>query len=231
MQNDLFKLDVKWVAHRGLSSKSIENTIDSFENAAKLPFFGMECDIHLTKDGKIIVHHDSNVKRLTGVDKLIKETEFKELLEIPFSFPTLEEYLDICKKGEKQAVIELKGQFTEDNVKYIYEECKKLQDLDKITFISFNRDYLKWMRKIDKTIKLELLLGEFTLADYEYLTENRINLDMYHKNVTRELVEMLKEKDLTVNVFTVNTWEDAKRMIACGVDYITTDGILDFTTY
>ena len=57
-------------AHRGASAYAPENTMEAFRLAEQMHADGIELDVHLTRDGAIVVTHDENVKRVTGgVDK------------------------------------------------------------------------------------------------------------------------------------------------------------------
>lgn len=60
----------KFIAHRGLSGIETENTVAAFLAAANRSYYGIETDVHLTKDGKFILIHDDRTKRLCdmGVD-------------------------------------------------------------------------------------------------------------------------------------------------------------------
>ena len=72
----------KIYAHRGFSEKYPENTMLAFRKAAEIGAEGIEIDVHLTKDGELVVMHDENTIRTTGVDALIKDLtldEFKAL--------------------------------------------------------------------------------------------------------------------------------------------------------
>ncbi len=62
MNNIIFNKKTKWIAHRGLSYKYPENSIPAFENAAMLPFYGIETDIHILKDRQIVTHHDDYIR-------------------------------------------------------------------------------------------------------------------------------------------------------------------------
>ena len=62
------KYQTKFIAHRGLSGLEKENTMCAFVSAGARSYYGVECDIHKTKDGKYVVCHDSNVKRVSGID-------------------------------------------------------------------------------------------------------------------------------------------------------------------
>ena len=113
---EVIKIDskkVKMVAHRGLSGIEVENTIDAFNLASKHTYFGIETDIHVTLDGKYIVHHDDNLERICGVDMVIEETNYDDLRKIKGLglsatwryydellgiFPECEKYLEIIPK-------------------------------------------------------------------------------------------------------------------------------------
>ena len=67
----------KIYAHRGFSEKYPENTMLAFRKAAELGVEGLEIDVHLTKDGELVVMHDENTVRTTGVNALIKDLTLK----------------------------------------------------------------------------------------------------------------------------------------------------------
>ena len=64
---------VRMIAHRGVSGLERENTNAAFVAASNRSYFGIETDVHVTRDGKFIIHHDDNIKRMTGVDAVIEE--------------------------------------------------------------------------------------------------------------------------------------------------------------
>ena len=70
-------------AHRGLfdNKKIVENTISAFKKAL-LDNLNIELDIRVTKDKKIIVFHDDNIKRLTGINRLVKDMSYDELSKV-----------------------------------------------------------------------------------------------------------------------------------------------------
>ena len=66
-------------AHRGASGYAPENTLEAFALADKMKADGIELDVHLSKDGEIIVTHDENVQRVTcGVDAMVKDLTLAE---------------------------------------------------------------------------------------------------------------------------------------------------------
>jgi glycerophosphoryl diester phosphodiesterase len=78
------------ISHRGGCGESYENTLQAFQNAVDLGTQMLELDVHITKDDVVVVSHDQNLKRTTGRDAMIKQTDFIDLPpyqhEIPIDF-------------------------------------------------------------------------------------------------------------------------------------------------
>src|SRR4051812_29882492 len=73
---------VEVIGHRGASHDAPENTVASFEEAWRQKADAAELDMYLTKDGKLVVIHDANTKRTTGVDKKVVEQTLDELKKL-----------------------------------------------------------------------------------------------------------------------------------------------------
>lgn len=107
--NDLKGL---YIAHRGIHTGNIiENTIPAFSFALekKVP---IELDIHILKDGSLVVFHDENLKRLVGIDRNISDYTYDELKKITFPdtnihIPLFEDVLDLIS-GKVLLVVEIK---------------------------------------------------------------------------------------------------------------------------
>ena len=122
------KGNVKMIAHRGLSGMKLENTVDAFEEAGQRSYYGIETDVHVTKDGKYVIVHDDSLERIAGLDIVVEETEYEALRALRFKdvygnseeqnmyLPSLDEYLEICKKYNKQAILELKNKMEPEDV-------------------------------------------------------------------------------------------------------------------
>ena len=226
---------VKMIAHRGLSGILLENSLPAFELAGQKSYYGIETDVHVTKDGKYIIFHDDDLKRIVGLDMVIEETDYATLRALRFKdvygdsdkedmfLPSLDEYLETCKKYDKQAILELKNKMQPQDVLGIAKTVKNSGWFDRTTFISFSSENLVELRKIYPTADAQYLLENMSEQDFQFAVENRLDVDMYWLSVTKKQVERLHEEGLKVNCWTVDDKEDAKRMLRCGVDFITSN--------
>lgn len=219
----------KFIAHRGLPSKVLENTLEGFQRAAKLPFFGIETDVHLTLDQLPILHHDDNLLRLANIDLNINESSYEVIsslrLKDKYNIPLLDAYISICKTHHKVAIIELKPEFTIDQIKFIIENIKTQDYLDHVIFISFHRDNLLKLRPILQDSIVQLLTDKFDDEIFEFLIKNRFDLSIHHSQVTKDLIELLHNHKIKISTWTVNDKVLMERLAKLGIDYITTDGI------
>lgn len=165
------KLDVllkQRYAHRGLHRKPVvpENSMAAFERAVQ-EGFGIELDIHLTRDGKLAVIHDSSLKRTCGVDLHIEDVTLEDakmyfLEQSQQRIPELSEVLDLVA-GRVPLIVELKAGKTkagEDTTKKLCQEAVSALDKYKDAYEgkpgtfsvlycveSFSPVAVKWFRK------------------------------------------------------------------------------------
>ena len=233
------KIDSKqalMVAHRGVSGLEKENTNLAFVAAGNRSYWGIESDVRKTADGYFVMIHDKDTLRVAGVDRKVSETDFKALRGIPFydvdgseervdiRIPTLNEYLRICRDYGKIAVLELKGSIQSEDVEKVIRVVEAEYDLEKTVLISFHKEKLISARALRPDVKLQWLVQkELPEGMLKTLQDYRMDLDISYKIVTKELVDDVHSIGAKINVWTVNHVEDAERMIAYGVDYITTN--------
>lgn len=229
------KKQAKMVAHRGVSGLEAENTCAAFVAAGNRSYFGIETDVHVTKDNQIAVIHDDNTIRVSGVDKIVEESTLEELQSIPLynkeqgvyrtdlRIPTLADYISICKRYDKIAVLELKNRMTPEAIAQIVDIIKEQDYLENVIFISFSWDNVADLRKMLPEQKVQFLIGTYDEALIEKLISHRIDLDIRYTSVTKELVDILHKHNLEINCWTVDKAEDAKQLIEWGVDYITSN--------
>jgi glycerophosphoryl diester phosphodiesterase len=133
------------IGHRGAKGIAPENSLYGFKKAIELGIDGIELDVHLTKDGKLIVIHDMDLQRLAGLRIPIKQFTFKELKEYDISkfFTKNQEKIMEKLPEEKKYFLELRT--IQDNSFYlnVYEQLTK----KKISF------YLHWDGKRFDVVK------------------------------------------------------------------------------
>lgn len=226
---------VKMVAHRGFNLYETENTCAAFVAAGNRSHFGIETDIHVTRDGEFVIIHDDRTGRVAGDDLCVEETCLETLRGIrlldkdgkkgrkDLMMPVLAEYLSICKRYGKTAVLEFKNHFSPEDTDRVIELIRSMDYMDRMVFISFDLPNMICLREKLPEAKLQFLTKVYTDDLEETLQKYRLDLDIKHVAITKERVSRLHELGIEVNVWTVDTEELAERMIDYGVDYITTN--------
>ena len=229
------KGNIKMIAHRGVSGIERENTCPAFVAAGNRTYYGIETDVHVTKDGKFIIVHDDDLKRVAGLEVVVEESTFDELRAVRMKdidemtergdlfLPSLEEYFAICKKYDKQSVLELKNPMKEEEVWGIAETAKKAGWFSRVTFISFEAENLLHLRKNYPDADAQYLTMECTEEEMSFMIANNFDADLCGYCVTKEKVDALHKAGLKVNVWTLDTLEHAELAKAFGVDFITTN--------
>ncbi len=236
------------VAHRGASFDAPENTLAAEKLAWRQGADAVETDIHLTKDGKIIVSHDKTTRRATGYEGSIPNLTFDELRDLDagkwkgpeFSgekLPTLDEQIALVPPGKRLLVeIKIGPEIVPELVRALLRTGASEKN---ITIISFNYEALKEVRKTLPRLATLYLVGykapdpktpkakkQPTLAEVirEARAADLTGLDLQHTwPLTAAEVKQIKEAGLQLHVWTVNDLAVAKHWIALGVASITTD--------
>lgn len=172
---------------------------------------------------------------MTNKDLVVEEVTYKELCELTLNdtngkqgrrdliIPLLDDYVSICKKYNKHAVLELKNSFAYEDIKEIVEIIESYEYLDDTTFISFNMNNLIILRQILPNQNAQFLTGSFSNEILENLKKYKLDLDIDSKCVTKELVQTMKGNNIEVNCWVCDDAEDGEKLVECGVDYITSD--------
>lgn len=220
------------IAHRGKHDKYFENTINAFKEAAKGDYFGIETDIHLTKDKYWVVHHDEDFLS-NGKKYVIKDLNRDEIIKLHLDndqddkeayIPLFEDYLDICKQSGKRPIIEIKP--SNPKRKYLRELVKyvdKVMGLDNVTFIAFYPwPLIKLRHMYRKKIHLQMLIEPRPIL-ISWAKFFKMDIDIRDKMLTKELVEKFHKKNLKTNCWIVNDESMLRHLEEIGADYITTD--------
>lgn len=223
------------VAHRGLSGIERENTCAAFIAAGNRSYWGIETDVRRTADGHIVVNHDRSLLRVSGVEMTVESTDLAVLQNVALYDDegghgradlrpcTLENYISICKKYDKHCVLELKSDFTDEEMEQIVNIFKSYNYLRNVTFIAFGYENLLKLRKIEPTQSAQFLFNEFTDEIIENVKRDRFDVDVKYTALTREIVNELHAAGILINCWTVDNKADAERLALWGVDQITSN--------
>lgn len=205
----------KIIAHRGLHNNYIvENTLLAFLKAVEKDY-AVELDIRLLKDGTVVVYHDINLKRLTGINKVIESCTLKDISNIKINekyyIPTLEQVLKLIN-GKVPIYIDVKGNIGN------YKLEEKLLDLLKeyrgeIFIQSFNPKTIRWLRKKEPKYKYGLIT--FSYPQYNILKKIFIHLQVdfiacYLENVSNKRFQKLR-KNKTLIGWTIKKQSEFKK--------------------
>jgi len=227
--------NVLMVAHRGLSGLEPENTASAFVAAGNRSYFGIETDVHRTADGQYICFHDDTTKRVALDDMIVEKTYFETLRSIRLAdkegqkgrrdliMPSLEEYICICKKYDKTAVLELKNHFAPEHIDEIVEIIRGCGWLERTVFISFDLPNMICIRERLPEQPAQFLISQFTDWLVDTLKKYSLDLDIRYTALDAEKVKMVHDIGQKVNVWTVDSLDDAHRMVEYGVDFITSN--------
>ena len=226
--------DTMIMAHRGDSAHAPENTIPAFKKAIENGADAAELDVQLTKDGTVIVLHDSNLKRTTGLNKNVWDVTYDQIRDLDngsffdskYEFtriPTLDEVLKTCK-GHLFLNIEIKRTGHDAGIVEKTLEVISANHYEKDCDItSFDYDTLKLVKKIDP----EIYTVYTTTVGAGYLARlKKVNAFSVEQNfVTPEFVQYMRSENKGIYVWTVDDSTVMNRMIDMNVDAIITNNV------
>lgn len=227
---------VEIVGHRGASFAAPENTLASVKKAVELGADAVEIDIHLSRDGQIVVIHDDNTKRTTNQNFRISETDYAVLSRLDAGSYKSEKYA-----GEKIPLLKDILDYLPEHVN-IYIEIKSpiniLPTLQKIVcdhhkkkqfrIIAFDLETITEAKKLLPDIPCYYLKSSLVATDYDKFVEELKmrgldGADLHFESISANLVEKLNYNGLICLAWTVNSVEKVKELIEIGVLGITTD--------
>ncbi len=222
---------VEVIAHRGAAGKAPENTFAAIRQAMTDGADWVEIDVQETADGEVVVVHDSDFMKLSGVDIKVWDGTLKQLQEIDvgswfdpkFSaerVPTLAEVLEEVR-GKSRLLIELKyyghDQQLEQRVVDIVEQAGMVNE---VAIMSLKYDGIKKIRELRPDWVIGLLsskaIGNLSDLDLDFLA---VNMAM----ATSGFIRRTRAAGKQVFVWTVNDQVSMSRMMSLGIDGIITD--------
>ena len=239
---------IQRVAHRGGSHLAPENTLAAFRHALTLPIDAIELDVHMSRDGHLIVFHDHTVDNGT---RNILDLDFAYLRSLnaaahfpggwpePQQIPTLREVLDLVK-GRVQAYIEIKPSKRNDTYGHypniaetVIEEVHRAGMLDQVLIISFDWFTLQLVKTLEPALQTGALVSrrvwnararnalDTLIGQVTPLGCNWINMnrDLF----TPAMPTVIHNHGFKLGIWTVNTLSAMRRFASAGVDSLTSD--------
>ncbi len=234
---------MKIYAHRGNSGFYPENTMYAFKKSLDLDIYGIELDVHKTKDGVIVVHHDETVDRMFDGQGTIKKMTFDQIKDLTLKdeefklnpeckISTLEDVLIMLEPTKFNLNIELKN----DKVSYknleedVIALIKKYNLEKRVLISSFNHKSLKKCKKINSKIQTGYLLSsdKFKKRNLKKILKTAKDCDCSYIHpsydiVDKEFVESAHKKGFLVQVYTVNSVTIMRKLIKLKIDGVFTN--------
>lgn len=231
---------VEVIGHRGASSEAPENTLAANRLAFQQNADGIEIDVRLTKDHKLVCMHDKSTRRTADQELVIKESTLKKLKSLDVglwkgmkwkgeTIPTLEEVLEEIPEN-KNIFIEIKT--GTESIDPLIEDIQKSKiDNGCITVISFHQEVVKEVKQSMESLNVNLLIafsGPEEVSNEEVLQKlTEFKLDGVggenHSRLSHAFVAPILEANKKVHVWTVDDIEQAKIYKELGLSSITTN--------
>lgn len=221
---------MKLYAHRGVMAHYPENTMSAFKAAIKVGADGIETDVHMTRDGELVLIHDESLERTTDGRGRVVDKTFAELRTANAAFrfggeepiPTLEAFLKLVKPTPLLVNLELKT----DVEHYRGIERRLIEIVERTGFpaerlivSSFNHETLRHLRELTTEYELAALSSKRMTDPVSYLKQ--LGANALHPSVralTDAEIEALVEAGIRVRPYTVKTEEQLHRFSRLGVD-------------
>jgi glycerophosphoryl diester phosphodiesterase len=219
------------IAHRGASADAPENTLAAMEQAIKDGADWVEIDVQETRDGDVVVIHDSDLKKIGGSGLKVFDASLAELQSVDIGswkhpsfsdqrIPTLQQLLELCKNRIK-VLIELKYYGQEKQLEQRVAEIVEATGMqDQIKVMSLNYPGIQKMKSIQPQWSVGLLasvsLGDITRLEADFFAVNA-------SFASRALVRRTHSQGKSVLVWTINDPVSMSAMMSKGVDGIITD--------
>ena len=232
------------VAHRGASGHAPENTMAAFRLALEMKVDGIELDVHMSRDGSIVVIHDSTVDRTSNGKGRIGAMTLAELRSLDAGswfntafprkarpeyasqrIPALSEVFELVQ-DRARLFIEMKDpDLYPDNLESeLLSLVRRHEMRDRVIFLSFNQDALRKIRELDPTIPIALLIGSLRGDPVKAARSlHASGLAVQHKLLKPAFAGTALSSDLSLIAWTVNSPKDLDRMIKAEVSAIITN--------
>lgn len=221
------------MAHRGLSADAPENTLYAFSDAISVGADFIELDVQQTRDGVLVVMHDSNLKRTTGVNKDIWGVDYADIQNLDAGswfdpayanarIPTLEETLQFVDKRAKLNIEIKPTKHGSDTLEQdVAELITRYQYTDACYVTSFSYGSLKKVKEANPEIRTGYLMSVAYGQFYSLKYADAFSLNKVF--VTSQVVNAAHQQGKQIFAWTVNGMSEVRSLCNLHVDSIITD--------
>lgn len=221
------------MAHRGLSADAPENTLYAFSDAISVGADFIELDVQQTRDGVLVVMHDSNLKRTTGVNKDIWDVDYADIQNLDAGswfdpayanarIPTLEETLQFVDKRAKLNIEIKPTKHGSDTLEQdVAELITRYQYTDACYVTSFSYGSLKKVKEANPEIHTGYLMSVAYGQFYSLKYADAFSLNKVF--VTSQVVNAAHQQGKQIFAWTVNSMSEVRSLCNLHVDSIITD--------
>lgn len=221
------------MAHRGLSADAPENTLYAFSDAISVGADFIELDVQQTRDGVLVVMHDSNLKRTIGVNKDIWDVDYADIQNLDAGswfdpayanarIPTLEETLQFVDKRAKLNIEIKPTKHGSDTLEQdVAELITRYQYTDACYVTSFSYGSLKKVKEANPEIRTGYLMSVAYGQFYSLKYADAFSLNKVF--VTSQVVNAAHQQGKQIFAWTVNSMSEVRSLCNLHVDSIITD--------
>lgn len=217
------------IAHRGYwkTEGSAQNSISSLRNTYNIGVYGSEFDVHITRDGEVVVFHDDDIDGIKIENANYADIKDKRLKNGE-SIPTLKEYLEAAKTlGSMKLILEVKEHIRKSDedrcVDAVLQQVKDAGLESRTEYISFSKHACDYLVAHAPKAKVSYLNGD--LSPKQAKEAGYAGID-YEDKVFYENPSWIKEAkslNLATNVWTINSSGEIKYFFKQGIDFVTTN--------
>lgn len=225
------------IAHRGASAYAPENTMSAIKKAVQMEADGIEIDVQLSKDGHVVVIHDTTVNRTSNGNGKVSSMTLEQLKALDFGswfskefknepICTLEEVFDYLKDWNGLINVEIKKEWLQFNSieKKVVELIDKFDMRNRIIVSSFSTLSLLTIKRLDKNIPTGILYS--SPAKEFIILAKLFKIDAIHpwyKDVTKDMKEAAVKGNIKIHTYTVDDVAEMKKLAKLGVNGIITN--------
>ncbi|NYS48537.1 glycerophosphodiester phosphodiesterase [Streptococcus danieliae] len=217
------------IAHRGFVEKAVENSLEGIKASKEAGADLVEMDVLMTKDQKLVVMHDYNLKRLAGLDKKVADMTYDEVVGLALEqnghkavLPSFEEFVQVAKENNIKLLVELKphGAEPDNYVDLVLAELNRLDPDHTYPVMSLKHEVMRELEDKEPAIETGYVIpfnfGDLQLDQVDFLAVEEFSY-------SNQLVEEAKAAKKPLYIWTINEEAEMIRYLQKPLDGMITD--------